>query len=142
MDIHDLPKEALFSLLLQVDPKEIKIVCLSKIRKVREICNSEYFRETYKQKYRKVVFRGRKDLTEKDFQSLVGVYSVDLSETNIKDEDLKYLEGVSIINLSVTKVTDAGMKYLKGVNTIDLSGTKVTDLGLKYLRSTGTENFL
>ena len=117
-DIHHLPKEALFTLLLQVEPTEIKTVCFSKNKKVREICNSEYFREAYKQKYRKVDFIYRKDLTEKDFQSLISCYSVDLDYSN---------------------VTDDMLKYLSGVHTIDLAWTKVTDIGVEYLRSTGTK---
>ena len=39
-DIKLLPKEALFQLLLQVEPREIKIVCYSKNPRVREICSS------------------------------------------------------------------------------------------------------
>ena len=160
-DIQNLPKEALFSLLLQIEPVEIKTVCFSRNKKVREICNSEYFRETYKQKYRKVNFRDRKDLTEKDFQSLKdsyyvdlggtnvtddmlkylkGIHTIDLFETKVTDEGLKYLTGVHTIFLGWTKVTDEGLKYLAGVHTIFLYGTKVTDQGMKYLRSTGTEN--
>ncbi len=48
-----LPKEALFNLLLQVEPREIKIVCGSLNRKVREICQSDLFKEAYKKKYPK-----------------------------------------------------------------------------------------
>ena len=151
MDIQSLPKEALFSLLLQIEPEEIKTVCFSKNKKVQEICNSTYFRETYKEKYRQVDFYDRKDLTEEDFKSLIGRYSVDLSWTNVTDEDLKYLKGVSIIHLAGTKVTDDGMKYLSGASDISLSWTQVTDEGLKYLsgvsrinlrdtKVTGTEN--
>ena len=51
MDIHHLPKEALFSLFLQIEPEEFKIVALSGNKKVREICNSEYFTEAYNEKY-------------------------------------------------------------------------------------------
>ena len=98
MDIHNLPKEALFSLLLQIEPEEIKTVCFWKNKKVREISNSEYFRETYKKKYRKVSFRKRKNLSEKDFQNLVGAYSADLYDTNVTDDMLKYLSGVHNIN--------------------------------------------
>jgi len=53
IDINKLPKEALFNLLLQVEPKEIKIVCRSKNPRVREICNSELFKNAYKEKYPK-----------------------------------------------------------------------------------------
>ena len=56
MDMQNLPKEALFNLLLQIEPKEIKIVCLSRNSKVREICNSEYFQEAYNNKYPKKNF--------------------------------------------------------------------------------------
>ena len=142
MDIHNLPKEALFSLFLQIEPEEIKTFCLTKNKKVREICNSEYFRETYKQKYRKVDLSYRDDLTEKDFQSLVGVYSVNLFDSDVINDMLKYLSGVHTIDLGYTKVTDEGMKYLTGVHTIDLYNTQVTDEGLKYLSSTGTKKIV
>ena len=120
MDIHNLPKEALFSLLLQVEPEEIKTVCFSRNKKVREICNSEYFRETYNQKYRQVDFSDRKKLTEKDFQSLAGAYSVDIGYTNVTDDMLKYLKGVHTIDLGYTKVTDEGMKYLISTGTEEI----------------------
>jgi len=53
IDINNLPKEALFQLLLQVEPKEIKIVCHSKNPRVRQICSSGLFQEAYKKKYPK-----------------------------------------------------------------------------------------
>ena len=56
MDIQKLPIEALFSLLLQVEPHEFKIVSLSRDKKVREICNSKYFQEAYKEKHREILF--------------------------------------------------------------------------------------
>lgn len=52
-DIKQLPKEALFNLLLLVQPEEIKTVCKSKNPKVRTICNSRYFQDTYRNKYPK-----------------------------------------------------------------------------------------
>tara|TARA_R110001599_G_scaffold96905_4_gene250217 strand:- start:323 stop:907 length:585 start_codon:yes stop_codon:yes gene_type:complete len=52
MDIHNLPKEALFILLLQLDPRELKTVALSSNKKIREICSSKYFQEIYKPKHR------------------------------------------------------------------------------------------
>lgn len=53
IDINNLPKEALFDLLLQVEPREIKIVCYSKNPRVRQICNSGLFKKAYKEKYPK-----------------------------------------------------------------------------------------
>ena len=50
-DFSLLPKEALFQLLLKIEPEEIKQVCFSKNRKVREICNSNYFQSIYKKKW-------------------------------------------------------------------------------------------
>ena len=58
-DIKLLPKEALFELLLQVEPNEIKIVCQSKNSKVREICSSKLFQEAYKNKYPKNLLQGK-----------------------------------------------------------------------------------
>ena len=60
LDITNLPKEALFNLLLQVEPNEIKIVCLSKNPRVREICNSALFKKAYKEKYPKKLMGDRK----------------------------------------------------------------------------------
>tara|TARA_R110001599_G_scaffold108188_2_gene271212 strand:+ start:1220 stop:1459 length:240 start_codon:yes stop_codon:yes gene_type:complete len=59
MDIQSLPKEVLFSLFLQVEPKEMRTVCFWKNKKVREICNSKYFQDSYKQKHREVLFWDR-----------------------------------------------------------------------------------
>lgn len=56
-NIKKLPKEALFQLLLQVEPKEIKIVCHSKNPRVREICSSKLFQEAYKKKYPKKLLK-------------------------------------------------------------------------------------
>ena len=53
MDLNNLPKEALFSLFLQIEPEEIKTICLSKNPKIRQVCNSLYFQETYNKKYPK-----------------------------------------------------------------------------------------
>jgi hypothetical protein len=47
MNIKNLSREELFDLLLQVDPKEIDIVCQSKNLKVREICASDEFKKVY-----------------------------------------------------------------------------------------------
>ena len=136
-DIHELPKEALFTLFLQIEPEEIKTVCFSRNKKVREICNSNYFQQAYGQKYRKVDFSGRKDLTKNDFKSLIGSYSINLSYTNVTDEDLKYLSNAPklfILTLTYTNVTDEGLKYLPSIpnlSTLNLSYTNVTDEGLK-----------
>jgi len=46
-----LPKEALFNLLLQLEPREMKIVCGSLNRKVREICKGDLFKKAYHDKY-------------------------------------------------------------------------------------------
>ena len=51
MNISDLPKPALFNLLLQIEPSEIRIVCNSENSKVREICYLPRFIEEYKNKY-------------------------------------------------------------------------------------------
>ena len=52
-DIKQLPKEALFNLLLLVQPEEIKTVCKSKNPIVRAICDSRYFQDAYRNKYPK-----------------------------------------------------------------------------------------
>ena len=39
--ISKLDKPALFSLMLELDPREIRIVCYSKNKKVRDICNNK-----------------------------------------------------------------------------------------------------
>jgi len=51
MDISKLPKPALFNLIMQLEPREMKIVCGSKNHRVREICESNLFRKAYSQKY-------------------------------------------------------------------------------------------
>lgn len=53
MDISKLPKPALFNLILQVKPEEIKYVCKSNNPRVREICRSKLFQEAYKKKHPK-----------------------------------------------------------------------------------------
>ena len=57
MDLNNLPKEALFSLFLQIEPEEIKTICLSKNPKIRQVCNSSYFQEVYDKKYPKKRFK-------------------------------------------------------------------------------------
>ena len=51
IDIGALIKEEIFQLLLQLEPNEIRIVCFSKNKRVREVCTSKYFRDTYKEKH-------------------------------------------------------------------------------------------
>lgn len=53
MDISELPKEALFELLLRVEPREIGFVCRRpKDPKIQVICSSQLFEESYKKKYK------------------------------------------------------------------------------------------
>lgn len=51
MDINNFPVPALLNLLLQIEPREIKILCNSKNRKVRKICSSVLFKKAYSEKY-------------------------------------------------------------------------------------------
>ncbi len=64
MDITKLPKEVLFDLLLMVKPDEIDIVCRSKNSRVRAICSSKLFQETYKKKYPKKLMTGKISVSE------------------------------------------------------------------------------
>ena len=133
-DIQNLPKEAIFSLLLQIEPEEIKTVCFSKNPKVREICNSLYFRQAHQNKYRKVDLSKRRDLTEEDFKGLVEAYSVNLSFTNVTNEDLKYLSRVHTIDLSNTNITDEALKHLVNLTTLDCGrNTNIPAEGVKHL---------
>ena len=51
-DIGKLPKEAIFSLLMQVDPEEIGIVCAQTGNsKVKQVCESQYFQDAYFSKH-------------------------------------------------------------------------------------------
>lgn len=59
MDIKALPKEALFDLLLLVEPHEIGVVCQSKNHRVRTICTSKLFQETYARKYPRKLMSGK-----------------------------------------------------------------------------------
>ena len=52
MDISNLPKPALFNLLLQIEPDEIRVVCGIRDPKIKEICYSNRFIEEYKIKYK------------------------------------------------------------------------------------------
>jgi len=61
MEISKLPKPALFNLLLQIEPIEIRIVCNSKNPKVREICQLPRFMEEYKNKHKDEGFLFRFD---------------------------------------------------------------------------------
>ena len=51
MDLNNLPKEVLFTLFLHIKRKEFQTICLSKNSKIRQVCDSAYFQEAYKQKY-------------------------------------------------------------------------------------------
>lgn len=66
-DIGKLDKEALFNLLLMVEPDEIKIVCHSKNPRVRIICSSPLFQEAYKKKYPRKLMIGKITHSYKDF---------------------------------------------------------------------------
>jgi hypothetical protein len=59
MNIGALPKEALFDLLLLVEPHEIGVVCRSKNPRVRAICTSKLFQETYARKYPRKLMSGK-----------------------------------------------------------------------------------
>ena len=63
-----LPKEALFNLLLQLEPREMKIVCGSLNRKVREICQSDLFKKAYSYKY--YLLKGKIEIDEDKFNGL------------------------------------------------------------------------
>jgi len=56
--ISKLDKPALFSLMLELDPREIRIVCYSKNKKVRDVCNSKAFQKAYWDKHRKKLMVG------------------------------------------------------------------------------------
>jgi mono/diheme cytochrome c family protein len=71
---------------------------------------------------------------------VIGVVSLDLAGTKIKDADLKYIQGLTNLHrlhLENTPVTDAGLAHLKGLvnlNYLNLYGTTVTDAGLEQLK--------
>lgn len=50
-EILALPKEVLFQILLQIKPEEIGFLCASQNPKVKSICKSEYFKQSYRNKY-------------------------------------------------------------------------------------------
>ena len=51
--ISKLPKEVIFTLLLQLELDELRVVCFSKNPKIREICTSEIFQKAYIEKFPK-----------------------------------------------------------------------------------------
>lgn len=50
-DILSLPKDVIFQILLTLKPEEVRILCRSQNPKVSSICQSNYFKETYRAKY-------------------------------------------------------------------------------------------
>tara|TARA_R110002153_G_scaffold156744_1_gene308693 strand:+ start:399 stop:899 length:501 start_codon:yes stop_codon:yes gene_type:complete len=94
--IHELPKEALFSLFLQIEPEELKTVSFSKNKKVREICNSKYFQEVYKKKYCKIIFFDKKDASKIKIQWLAcnGFHMQFYIGSKITDIDVPFKKGI------------------------------------------------
>ena len=90
-DIGKLPKEAIFSLLMQVDPEEIGIVCSQTGNaKVKQVCESQYFQDAYWAKHSLVeaprLGFSKPSLLTKNF--LEFLRQADFGEDNIKIHEL------------------------------------------------------
>lgn len=64
--IQTAPKEILFPIMLQLDPKEIRIICESRNKRVRDVCNSEDFQKAYWEIHRRKLMQREIDVSFKN----------------------------------------------------------------------------
>lgn len=85
IDINKLPKPALFNLIMQLEPREMKIVCGSNNSRVREICRSSLFQKAYSQKYDLL-----KQPIEIEEDRILGLKKINLTDAKGNKLDILY----------------------------------------------------
>ena len=115
--IQSAPKEILFPIMLEVDTKEIRIICESKNKKVRDICNSKEFQKVYWQIHRRKLMQGNININVKDEKIILtdekGNRLLIKTESNGRIKKIEYIANIGLLKYSIFLI-----KSLKGYKLV------------------------